>query len=198
MEKNLTNNEIDWLHDALKACTDEGRGWLYGDSAPEGGFDSPEDMANELLGVVGKTLTMTPGEHTRHFWTIHIPDPADQTSSLIIGHTGNGPRSEAHARLLAAAPGFLARLIDERQTMTKERDEVLALLREATANNSAAADTIDSMTASRTAADRTHYRWVKALERIDEAAQAGMSEAATKAFVRRELDMLRASTEGGA
>jgi hypothetical protein len=124
MKNGLTNNEIDWLRDALKACTDEGRGWLYGDSAPEGGFESPEDMAAELLGVVGKTLTMTPGDHTRHFWTIHIPDPADPTSSLIVGHTGNGPRSEAHARLLAAAPGFLARLLDEREALVALREVV--------------------------------------------------------------------------
>lgn len=116
-KKDLTNNEIDWLRDALKACADEGRGWLHGDSAPPGGFETPEALVEELLGVVSKTLTRTPGEHTRHFWTIHLPDPLDPTASLIVGHTGNGPRSEAHARLLAAAPGLLGRLLDERESL---------------------------------------------------------------------------------
>lgn len=109
----LTNEDLDVLEKMVAACANGGEGWRYGDSAPEGGFKTPEALVDELLGVVSKTLTRTPGEHTRHFWTIHMPDPLDPSASLIIGHTGNGPTSEAHARLLSCAPEAISALIGE-------------------------------------------------------------------------------------
>lgn len=109
----MTNEDLNELEKMVAACANCGDGWRYGDSAPDGGFTTPEELVDELLGVVNRTLSTTPGDHTRHLWTIHMADPLDASASLIIGHTGNGPTSEAHARLLSCAPAAISALVGE-------------------------------------------------------------------------------------
>lgn len=109
----MANEDLNELEKMVAACTNGGEGWRYGDSAPDGGFATQEELVGELLGVAAKTVSATPGDHTRHLWTIHMPDPLDASASLIVGHTGNGPTSEAHARLLSCAPAAISALVGE-------------------------------------------------------------------------------------
>lgn len=109
----ISDKDLEQLAELVEACSARGEGWQYGDSAPEGGFVSADALVAEMGTVARKTFDRTPGSHTTHLWSVHMPDPLEEGASVIICHTGNGPTSEANARLLSCAPAALAALIAE-------------------------------------------------------------------------------------
>lgn len=120
----MRDEELKELEALASACLRGGDGFLWGDFAPEGGFETPEAAIEELAVTLRKTFSRTPGDHTRHLYGVHLPD--DDGGSIVVCHTGNGPTSEAHARFFSIAPRAVLALVEAVRRLTPKKPEARA------------------------------------------------------------------------